>query len=186
MKRLKTEVWSYSQDPHIDVRCTKMSDIPRLKEIFAVARNFMKSTGNPNQWTDDYPSEELMQQDIESGDSYVILLDDRVVATFVLRGGIDPTYNVIYGGDWLNNEPYATIHRIASGGEIGGVFNVAMSYALENYNSIRIDTHGDNVVMQHIVEKAGFKYCGIIHCWNGSERLAYQFCSAKPHPTTSG
>ena len=22
--------------------------------------------------------------------------------------------------------------------------------------------------------KAGFEYCGIIHCWNGDERLAFQ------------
>lgn len=55
------------------------------------------------------------------------------------------------------------------------IFAVAMRYALEYYSSIRIDTHRDNRVMQHIIERYGFKYCGIIHCWNGDERLAYQF-----------
>ena len=44
-----------------------MEDLPRLQEIFAVARNFMKSTGNPNQWSEDYPSNELLLSDIESG-----------------------------------------------------------------------------------------------------------------------
>ena len=77
------------------IRKSKISDIERLHEIFAIARNFMVATGNPHQWVEGYPSEELLKKDIESGDSYVCISDDRIVATFVLRGGIDPTYNVI-------------------------------------------------------------------------------------------
>lgn len=158
------------------IRRTKISDIGRLHEIFAIARRFMVETGNPHQWAEDYPSEELLRKDIESGDSYVCVCGDRIVATFVLHGGIDPTYNVIYNGAWLNEMPYATIHRIASSGEVKGIFSLALSFALQHYDSIRIDTHADNKVMQSAIAKAGFSYCGIIHCWNGSERLAYQFC----------
>lgn len=159
----------------MEIRKTTLVDIPRLHEIFAIARRFMAETGNPNQWADDYPSEELLVADIQSGDSYVCVNDSRVVATFVLRGGIDPTYNNIYGGEWLNDNPYATIHRIASDGEIKGIFKYSLEFALQHYHSIRIDTHSDNRVMQNAIKKAGFKYCGIIHCWNGSERLAYQY-----------
>lgn len=162
----------------MDIRKSTVEDLSRLQEIFARARAFMVATGNPNQWAEDYPSEELLLRDIASGDSYVCEVDGRVVATFVLRGGQDPTYDVIYGGAWLNDGPYATIHRIASSGEVKGVFSCAMQYALQQYDSIRIDTHRDNQVMQHAVLKAGFKYCGIIHCWNGSERLAYQYTEA--------
>lgn len=97
------------------------------------------------------------------------------MATFVLRGGIDPTYNIIYEGKWLNNKPYATIHRIASTGEIKGIMHIAMQFALQQYDNIRIDTHHDNMVMQHLIEKEGFKYCGIIHCLSGDERVAFQF-----------
>ncbi len=43
---------------------------------------------------------------------------------------------------------------------------------------IRIDTHRDNKIMQNALHKKGFSYCGIIHCWNGSERLAYQFSTS--------
>lgn len=157
------------------IRRSSLDDIPRLNEIFAIARKYMAETGNPNQWAENYPGEELLQKDIESGDSYVIIYDNRIVATFVLRGGIDPTYNVIYDGNWLNEEPYATIHRIASSGEIKGILHLAMQFALQSYRTIRIDTHRDNKVMQHAIGKEGFKYCGIIHCWNGDERLAYQF-----------
>lgn len=156
------------------IRKSCIADIPHLKEIFAIARDFMKTTGNPNQWTEDYPSEELLKNDIESGDSYVCIIDNRIVATFVLREGNDPTYNEIYDGEWLNDYPYATIHRIASNGQTKGVFHTVMLFALMHGNTIRIDTHKDNTVMQNAIRKEGFRYCGIIHCWNGSERLAYQ------------
>lgn len=160
---------------NLSIRKSQLSDIPRMREIFAHARQFMVETGNPNQWVNDYPSEQFLQDDIASGDSYVCLKDDRIVATFLLRGGDDPTYHKIYDGAWLNDEPYATIHRIASCGEVKGILHVAMQYALQQYDNIRIDTHRDNTVMQNAVKKEGFKYCGIINCWNGDERLAYQY-----------
>ena len=157
------------------IRKTTIADIPKLREIFAIARQFMANTGNPNQWVDGYPSDEQLTQDIESGDSYVVEKNEKVVATFVLRGGIDPTYNIIYEGKWLNDKPYATIHRIASTGEIQGIMHKAVQFAQQQYDNIRIDTHRDNMVMQHLIEKEGFKYCGIIHCWSGDERVAFQF-----------
>lgn len=35
-------------------------------------------------------------------------------------------------------------------------------------------THS-NHVMQRAILKEGFRYCGIIYCWSGEERLAYQY-----------
>lgn len=151
-----------------------LADIPRMQEVFAIARRFMAATGNPHQWAATYPSDEQLAADIESNDSYVCTEAGRIVATFVLRGGADPTYDVIYDGAWPNDRPYATIHRIASSGEVKGVFRAAMDFALGRYSTLRIDTHRDNRVMQQAVRQAGFSYCGIIHCWNGDERLAFQ------------
>lgn len=158
----------------MEIRKSTSNDIPRLQEIFSYARWFMAETGNPHQWAPEYPSVEQLTRDIESGDSYVMIHEDKIVATFVLKGGIDPTYNVIYEGKWLNDNPYATIHRIASCGEVKGVLHEALKFALMTYKTIRIDTHRDNEVMRNAILKEGFKYCGVIHCWNGSERLAYQ------------
>lgn len=159
----------------ITIRKSTVEDVPAIQRIFAFARKFMAETGNPSQWADGYPSEELLQDDVSSGDSYVVVKGNDVVATFVLRGGNDPTYDVVYEGAWQNDMPYATIHRIASNGQVKGILHLAMEYALWNYDSIRIDTHRDNRVMQSAIRKEGFVYCGIIRCWNGSERLAYQF-----------
>lgn len=157
------------------IRPATLSDIPAMQEIFRVARQFMAATGNPNQWGADYPSDAFLRRDIESGDSYVCFAKGEMVATFLLRGGKDSTYAEIYDGAWLNDEPYATIHRIASNGKVKGVLHKVMEFALQQYTNIRIDTHSDNIVMRHALQKEGFRYCGIIHCWSGAERLAYQY-----------
>lgn len=73
----------------IDIRQSTLADIPRLQEIFAIARRFMAATGNPNQWADGYPGEELLRSDIASGDSYVVILDGRIVATFYCWSGAE-------------------------------------------------------------------------------------------------
>lgn len=163
-------------EENLEIRKTRKEDIPRLKQIFATARQFMASNGNPDQWVPSYPSDEQLLNDINNGDSFVVISDSRqIVATFVLHAGIDPTYNTIYEGQWLNDAPYATIHRIASNGEVKGIFRLALQFALNRYDNIRIDTHHDNIVMRNAIMQNGFSYCGIIHCWNGDERMAYQY-----------
>ena len=39
---------------------------------------------------------------------------------------------------------------------------------------MKIDTHRENRVMQKLLEKNGFTYCGIIYAEDGSRRMAYQ------------
>lgn len=52
---------------------------------------------------------------MELQQSYLVERNNKIVATFVLAKGIDPTYLHIEQGNWLNNDlPYATIHRVAS------------------------------------------------------------------------
>lgn len=157
------------------IRKSTNEDIERMMEIFAHARKFMASTGNPDQWAENYPGRELLLHDIEKSDSFVMLQDGRIIATFVLRPGDDPTYKVIYDGAWQDDGPYATIHRIASDGSRNGILHLAVQFALKKYRSIRIDTHRDNRVMRTAILREGFRYCGIINCWNGTERLAYQY-----------
>lgn len=101
------------------------------------------------------------------------LLHLSLGTTFVLRSGVDPTYTVIYDGQWPDNRPYATIHRIASSGDRHGIFHHIIRFALTRYDTLRIDTHQDNAPMRHAIAKEGFTYCGLIHCWNGDERLAF-------------
>ena len=81
---------------------------------------------------------------------------------------------VIYDGQWGSEEPYGTIHRIASDGS-GGVFAACLSWCRGQIGHLRIDTHRDNHVMQHIVEKHGFQRRGIIYIADGTPRIAYEY-----------
>lgn len=157
------------------IRPTTPDDLAEVMAVYAIAREFMRCSGNASQWAGGYPAASFIIEEIASGHSFVCEDEAReIVGTFCLIFGDDPTYARIYDGEWLNNEPYATVHRIASSGKERGVAKFCIDWCFTQYPNIRIDTHRDNLVMQHIIQSMGFTYCGIIFVSNGSERLAYQ------------
>jgi len=146
--------------------------MPRIKEIYAYARQFMEQNGNPNQWGKTNPPVEKLEEDIDRGNLYVIEEETFVHGVFAFILGTDPTYVTIYEGCWRYEEPYGTIHRIAGDGS-GGILKCCLEYCSRVIEYLRIDTHQDNHVMQNALQKAGFKRCGIILLENGSPRIAY-------------
>lgn len=157
----------------MNVRPAQAEDLERILEIYTIARRFQCDTGNPTQWAGGYPARELIEEDIRTGASHVCEENGRVVGVFALFTGEDPTYGYIEGA-WPNDMPYATIHRIASDGSCRGVASFCFNWCLERHDNLRIDTHADNRVMQHVLEKNGFVPCGTIYLENGDPRLAYQ------------
>ena len=155
------------------IRNARPADWEDIMEIYAIARGFMKTAGNPTQWGDTFPPEDMVRHDIEFGQNYVVELDGRVQAVFAMIPGVDPTYLVIEGA-WLNDEPYAAVHRVASRGEVKGLTLQILNWALEQHPNIRIDTHDDNIPMQRALAAAGFTPCGRILAENGTPRIAYQ------------
>lgn len=155
------------------VRNAVSADLPRIEEIYAIARDFMEKTGNPNQWGKTNPPHDWLVDDIEKKLLYVITDEDRIHGVFYFYIGEDPTYGEIEDGTWHSSEPYGTIHRIASDGS-GGILHTAVEFCETLSDNIRIDTHHDNIVMQNAVAKLGFKRSGIIHLANGSPRIAYE------------
>lgn len=157
------------------IRSTKHSDLEEIMSIYEFARKFMQLSGNTNQWTDGYPSEEFIVSEINTGHSFVCINHEGdIVGTFCFIIGKDPTYSEIYDGEWLNDDPYGTVHRIASAGKEKGVADACFEWCFRQIGNVRVDTHRDNKVMQRIIERFNFTYCGIIYLKNGSERLAYQ------------
>ena len=75
----------------------------------------MADSGNPTQWGDSYPPQEMLEEDIDSNRLFVYTVNGRLEAVFAFILGPDPTYAKIEDGQWLNDEvPYGTIHRLAS------------------------------------------------------------------------
>lgn len=154
------------------IRKAQLDDLPRIEEIYAYARSFMASHGNPNQWGTSNPPREQLLDDVEKGLLYVIADGTQIRGVFYFYVGDDPTYGNIENGAWHSQESYGTIHRIAGDGS-GGILKAAFAYVQKLSRYIRIDTHADNTVMQKALEKLGFRRCGIIYVLDGTPRIAY-------------
>ena len=156
-------------------RGARRSDLEQILEIYAHARKAMADSGNPTQWGDSYPPQEMLEEDIDSNRLFVYVVNGQLLGVFAFILGVDPTYQAIEGGAWLNDTlPYGTIHRLASSGKSKGVASAVIEWCLEHCQSLRADTHADNQIMQHLLEKNGFTRCGIIHVADGTPRIAYQ------------
>lgn len=156
------------------IRRAETADLPAIMQLVVSAKAIMRENGNKNQWGDGYPSESIITEDIKSDCCRIIMQGDTAVGSFVLKPGPDPTYNIIYDGQWIDNTPYYVIHRITSREDVHGIFGEILKYSFSISHNIRIDTHKENAIMRHLLEKNGFIYCGIIHIANGDERVAYQ------------
>lgn len=159
------------------IRCAKKEDLDTIMEIVKIAKQYMQESGNLTQWAGDYPGEIDFEEDIRKKQLYVCYNDEMVYGVFAFVTEKEPNYAYIEDGQWFNEEPYGTIHRIAGNGKVKGVFQEAVSFAKEKMDNLRIDTHEDNRTMRHLIEKSGFQRCGIVYMEDGSPRIAYQYAA---------
>ena len=190
--------WERRPEDRLDIRPAKEEDLPAILDILDAARGIMRASGNPLQWADGYPSAAAIRSDMAKGGGMLVTASvgkqvggcgeqaggcgkqaggcgERPVGYFAFLHSPEPTYARIENGAWLDDRlPYHVIHRIASYPEVHGVFDTMLRWAGEREGNLRIDTHRDNRIMQHLLEKHGFQFCGIIYLASGDERLAYQ------------
>ena len=160
------------------IRKTVKEDLKDVMQIINMARSYFKSQ-NINQWQGPYPCEEDIIKDIDDGISYVVV-DDKIVAVFVLSFEKDSNYDVLIEGKWLNDNKYGVLHRIAVNDEYKGsgigsfIISESIKMAQENnVYDIRIDTHDDNESMKKLICKNNFVYCGLTRVNDGNLRNVY-------------
>ncbi len=157
----------------LKIRDAAMEDLVRIMRIYGSAQEYMIQSGNPTQWGHSYPSVAMVRSDIEKKTCKVIYDEQGVHGVFALLVDGEPNYDDIEG-QWLNDDAYLTIHRVAGDGQVHGIFRCIVAYCRHISGNIRIDTHADNLTMQKLIEKNGFTRCGVIYVEDGSPRLAYQ------------
>ena len=167
----------------IEIRKTTCDDIDTVMKIYADGREIMLEGKNFLQWPEGYPFRDIIEKDINAGFSYVCTDGSEILAVFYLSPGPDESYKKIDGA-WLNDKPYGVIHRIArlKTDKAKGVGAFCLEWCFELVKNIRIDTHEDNMPMRKLLEKQGYKYCGIIWIETGDARMAFQksACAEKP------
>lgn len=163
------------QIDNLEIRQAVWRDLPEILNIYEIARCFMAANGNAGQWGTEHPKEEILREDMAQGRLYAVTKHEKICGVFALISGVDPTYTRIDGGNWHKEKPYLTIHRIAGNGTARGIFAACLEFAKQRSSYLRIDTHEKNGVMRHLLEKNGFRYCGIIYVRDGSPRIAYDY-----------
>lgn len=156
------------------VRLAKSADFDAIWSVYLDARAFMRQTDNPTQWGDFYPTKPMLMQDMEREELYVVEREGIICGVFLFAKGPDPWYAAIAGA-WKSDAPYSVIHRVAAKAGVKGIFAECLSFAVSKDQHLRIDTHADNKVMQHVLEKNGFERCGVVYVdERKSPRIAYE------------
>ena len=164
----------------MNFRKSTKSDVSKIMEIVKQAQEYFKSQGI-DQWQNNYPNDEVINNDINNGESYVMLDGDDIVATTVISFAKEKSYENILDGKWITNGDYGVIHRIAVDNthKGKGLSHKIIKYAEEvckqnNIHSIKVDTHEDNILMQSLLKKNGFEYCGIVYLEKKKKRVAFE------------
>lgn len=177
----------------IYLRRAQLQDLTAIMKIIDDAKELLKKNGSP-QWQNGYPDQETFTQDIVMQTNWILINDNKVVATATLQLTPEPTYRNITQGQWQQpDEPYATIHRVAISSNYRGqglskllFSNLLTVGQMQGIKNFRVDTHRSNKAMQHIVENFNFKRRGIIQVndQNDPERLAYELNLGSHHKLT--
>lgn len=162
------------------------ADFDQIVEVIEDGKSSIGKLGI-DQWQNGYPPIETIKNDIESGNVYLLVKNDVVVATATVIFDEEITYKRIYEGNWLTqDDDYAVVHRMAVRNDfkLQGLASEMMGIVLDmsklrGVSSVRIDTHRGNIPMQKMILKCGFVYCGIIYLTDGAERLAYELILKK-------
>lgn len=167
----------------MQIRLSTFDDIPKIIEIIEDAKALLKSL-QIDQWQNGYPNAEQIENDIKNVESFVVVNDEhKIIATSMFTIRKEPTYKVVLDGKWIisEDEKYGVIHRLAikkehrKSGIAQFVFNEFHQQLREqNIQSLKIDTHEENLGMQSLIKKLGYKYCGIIYTNYGDKRLAFE------------
>ncbi|WP_317367780.1 GNAT family N-acetyltransferase [uncultured Tyzzerella sp.] len=162
------------------IRQAKYEDIEKIMLIINEAKKYFADE-KIFQWSEEYPNSDTIKNDIDKNVSFVVEHNKEIIATFVFIIGEDQCYKNIYEGNWITNDIYATIHRLAISNKYKrkGIAYEIIKYSEKccvdnNIKSLRIDTHKLNVPMIKLIEKNNFIYCGIIKTEYLSDRVAYE------------
>lgn len=156
-----------------NVRQALTSDIDRIMEIRHTAIKKMHAD-KIYQWDDKYPLETHFLDDIKQGT--LLAYEDSIIQGFLAFDTNEPpTYKLL---KW-NSDNSMYIHRVIIDPESQGrgishsLFSYCKKYCQNNsIDSLKIDTHPDNLRMQAFLKKQGFEYRGYDEQIN---RLCYEF-----------
>ncbi|PBB06033.1 GNAT family N-acetyltransferase [Salimicrobium humidisoli] len=164
----------------MEFRKAAAEDVAEIIPIIQAAQQQFREQ-NISQWTNGYPDEATIMEDVRRGESYVLTEYGEIVASTVISPREEMTYRTIYEGEWMSREDYLVIHRLAVKNDMKkqGLASLLLKETEKmarnsSIPSVKVDTHEQNVPMQQLLLSHGYVYCGVIYLTEGSKRLAYE------------
>ncbi len=152
----------------IAYRKATAEDMDNILLTVRQAKNYLKKH-KVDQWQSDYPTEELLEKDIQRGEGYVITYGGRFAGYFAFSTRPEMDYDDLTDGKWRSEEPYCVLHRAAVMAEYrgSGLSHHLMGFVEEltraaGRSYIRIDTHKKNKAMTALLREHGYEYRGNI------------------------
>lgn len=169
----------------IYIRKATLNDVSAIVPMIKNAKQYLRQQGI-NQWQKGYPNEDTLKNDIYANDNYVLICNGQVAGSASLVAGLEPNYLKI-DGQWTNGtyNQYLTIHRFVISNRFRGkhlarflMSNLLSAANLLGFKDVRVDTHPQNQIMQHVILANGFQFRGVVHVNHKLEknvkRYAYQ------------
>ena len=141
----------------MDIIKAQKKDFDKVLELVSDIIKDMEIKGNP-QWDENYPTKEILFNDIENGILFIMVEKGMFIALCALTENEEPQYTEI---NWMDKNANALeIHRIAVHSEwqrkgiAKKLFDFAEEHAQKNgYTSMRLDTYCENSRMIIIIEQ---------------------------------
>ena len=161
-------------------RKATLDDIDEIMIAVEDARSLLKEEGN-GQWQAGYPNRDDFLNDINNGNSFVVLTENGEIASVCAITGYEEAYMHLYEGKWLTDYEYLVMHRVAVKKKYRGLgygkalFDLFIEEGNKRcYKSIRIDTHEKNSLLIHLFNLYGFTYCGRAILPPDKDRVMYE------------
>ena len=122
------------------IRLAVPEDFTSIMSIYAYARSFMQETGNPNQWGNHFPPEELIHNRIRDKQLFVLEENGTLHGAFAFIIGEDPTYLQIDDGSWLSDAPYGRLPQTEQSTDFSPRSSITAGHRSRTCASIRMRT----------------------------------------------
>jgi ribosomal protein S18 acetylase RimI-like enzyme len=146
------------------------SDIDEIECLYNKLNEYLSQHVNYPGWIKGiYPIRQDAEDGVNEDALFVVIDDDRIAGTFILRHTPEPAYNTV---DWGVELPYEKIYVIYTlavapewlGNHVGDlIMDFIIDYAQQkNMKAIRLDVYSQNTPAIRLYEKHGFQYIDIV------------------------
>jgi 2-dehydropantoate 2-reductase len=151
----------------INIKKGTVSDEDKLFQIYLAAKAELERN-SIFQWTDNYPTKSIIEDDLKKGYLYVLTNGNEIIGAINISEIQEAVYSTV---DWqFDDSKILVIHRLVvnpihqRNGYASKMMDFAEQYAADNsYTSIRLDAYSQNKKVIEFYKKRAYHLRGVVH-----------------------